>query len=91
MGEVAEIDIEKEIRADNPSLRQVEVRVFSDALRVYHEGSRNLRANGAIVMHPRTGSPIENPYLKVQKQAGDVLARYSKRVKADRVMRLLGV
>ena len=83
------IDIETELLRDNPSARLVDIRVFADNLRVYHEASLNIKANGAIVMHPKTGAPIENPYLKVKKQAGDSLSRSSKKIKADRVIKLL--
>lgn len=83
------INIEAELFYDNPYARLVDIRVFADTLRIYHEASVNIQANGAIVMHPKTGAPIENPYLKVQKQAGDVLSRGSKKIKADRVIKLL--
>lgn len=88
MGEIT-IDIEAELRLDNPTVRLVEVRVFADALRTYHEASRNVQGNGAIVMHPKTGAPIENPYLKVLKQSGDVLSRSGKKIRANRVLELL--
>ena len=84
------VDIEAELLQDNPYARLVDIRVFADTLRIYQEASVNLHSNGAIVMHPKTGAPIENPYLKVQKQAGDALTRGSKKIKANRVIKLLG-
>jgi phage terminase small subunit len=85
---MAEIDIEAELRKDNRSTRAIDLRVFADALRTYHEASANIRKHGAIVMHPRTGAPLENPYLKVQEKAGAVLTRM-RSIRADRISALL--
>ena len=70
------------LRRENPYSRAVDLRVFADALRTYLEAADNIRRHGAIVAHPRTGSPMENPYLRVQAQAAGVLARL-KFVKSD--------
>jgi S1-C subfamily serine protease len=86
MGEM--IDIEAELVKDNPKVRAIDLRVFADALRSYTEASENIRRNGVIVSHPRTGAPIENPYLKAQKQTGDILTKM-RAVKADRVLEML--
>lgn len=88
MGQV--IDVFAELRKDNPSKRSIELKVFADALSVYEEAARNVRANGAIVSHPRTGAPIENPYLKIQAAKGAVLAKMTA-IKSDRVLKLLGL
>lgn len=32
----------------------------------YLEAQENIDRNGNIVAHPRTGAPMENPYLKVR-------------------------
>jgi hypothetical protein len=42
---------------------------YAGCLVSYLEASENLERNGSIVAHPRTGSPIENPYLKVRSLA----------------------
>lgn len=86
MGQV--IDLVAELRKDNRSARTIELQVFADALRTYHEASDNVNRNGAICAHPRTGTPIENPYLKIQTQAGNVLAKM-RTIKSDRVVQLL--
>lgn len=86
MGKV--IDIATELERDNPRVRSVDLRVFADALRIYQEAAENVAANGAICSHPRTGAPIENPYLKIQAQQGAILGRM-KTIKSDRVMDLL--
>jgi len=86
MGKV--IDVRAELRKDNPSRRSIDLQVFADALTIYREASRNVCENGAIVAHPRTGAPIENPYLKIQTAQGAALAKMV-RIKSDRVIRLL--
>ena len=82
------IDTAAELQADNPQHRAIDVGVFADALEIYREASANIRANGAIVSHPRTGAPIENPYLRVQTAKGAVLAKM-RGIKCDRVIELL--
>lgn len=82
------IDVEAELRRDNPASKATDLRVYADALRVYVEASANVRKNGAVCQHPRTGSPIENPYLKIQSAQGAVLAKMP-RIKGDRALALL--
>jgi len=85
---MGEIDTVAELQKDNPRLRAVDLRVFADALTLYQEAAKNLHENGAVVAHPRTGTPIENPYLKIQTAKGAVLAKM-RMVKCDRVMEML--
>lgn len=86
MGQV--IDLVAELRKDNRSARTIELEVFANALQTYLEASENVARNGAICAHPRTGTPIENPYLKIQTQAGAVLAKM-RTIKSDRIVQLL--
>lgn len=81
-------EITEELQKDNPTRRLIDLQVFADALIVYSEASKNIRAHGAIVSHPRTGAPIENPYLKIQTQKGAVLAGMAH-IKSDRVFKQL--
>ena len=69
------IDIEEALRKENPSALAMDIKLFANALRTYHEATQNILKNGAVVAHPRTGAPIENPYLKVATQTGAVLAK----------------
>lgn len=85
---MGKIDILSELINDNPTLRIIDLKVFADALKVYREASSNIKEHGAIVMHPRTGAPLENPYLKIQSSSGAVLAKMG-RIKSDRVVKLL--
>lgn len=82
------IDIERELAADNPKATALAIRIHADALRTYIEAAGNIRDNGAVCQHPRTGAPIENPYLKIQAQQSAVLAK-SRGIKSDRVLALL--
>ena len=54
---MAQIDIVKELIKDNPGMPQTLLTVFADALTIYREAKSNIKANGAIVAHPRTGRP----------------------------------
>lgn len=82
------IDIFEELKKDNKNSREVDLRVLADALRIYAEASKNVKENGAICMHPRTGSPIKNPYLDILEKQGAIIAKI-KFVKADRVYALI--
>lgn len=89
MGKVTHVDIEKELTKDNPTVSVSLIAIYSDALRIYIEASNNIREQGAIVAHPRTGAPIENPYLKIQTAKGEVLAKMGNIIRSDRVMRMV--
>lgn len=82
------IDILTELKQDNPQARLADLQIYANALRLYHEASNNIAEKGAICQHPRTGTPIDNPYLKVQAQQGAILLKMRK-INSDRVMGLL--
>lgn len=82
------IDIEVELCKDNPKARAIDIRMHANALRVYLDASRNIQVNGAICQHPRTGAPIENPFLKVQAAQAAFLSK-QRNLKSDRVLALL--
>jgi hypothetical protein len=42
---------------------------YADCFLEYQEASKNITEHGAIVQHPRTANPIENPYLVVRDRA----------------------
>lgn len=82
------IDIVTELQFDNPKHRNIDLQIFADALINYREASRNVRVNGAVVMHPRTGAPIDNPYLRIQGSSGAILGKINN-IKSDRIVLLL--
>lgn len=86
---MGQIDIVAELAKDNPKASTVALRIYADALRTYHEASANVRAQGAVCAHPRTGAPIDNPYLKVQAQQAAILSKM-RYISGDRVLLLLG-
>ena len=45
------------------------VGMYVSSFLTYLEAQENIERNGSIVAHPRTGSPMENPYLKVRTAA----------------------
>jgi phage terminase small subunit len=47
--------------------------LYADAYLEYMEASDNIRAQGAMVLHPRTANPIENPYLQIRDRAARTL------------------
>jgi phage terminase small subunit len=51
------------------------VAIYADAYADYQEAQANIDQHGAIVFHPRTGAPIENPYLSVRAKASTVLQK----------------
>jgi len=61
------------LRLLNPKRREAEIVIYADALADYHEAQANIHLNGAIVFHPRTGAPIDNPYLRIRDRAAGVI------------------
>ena len=62
------------LERDNPAFRRSTLTMYADAFVDYQEAESNISKNGAIVAHPRTGTPIDNPYLRVRNQAARVMA-----------------
>lgn len=79
---MGEIDYVAVLVRENPKARIIDLEVYADALRTYREAAVNIKQHGAVVFHPRTGAPIDNPYLKVQAAAGAVLLKM-RSVKSD--------
>jgi phage terminase small subunit len=42
---------------------------YADAFLEYREATTQIEAHGIIVLHPRTGAPMENPYLPIRDRA----------------------
>lgn len=42
---------------------------YADAFLEYAEASKNIGEHGAIVQHPRTSNPNQNPYLEIRDRA----------------------
>ena len=68
------------LNKNNPDRSQVELAMYADAYIDYKTAADNIRENGAVCSHPKTGAPIENPFLKVRQQMQVALAKM-KRIK----------
>ena len=44
--------------------------MYLHAFDEYKAAQANIAEHGAIVFHPKTGAPIENPYLSIRDKAG---------------------
>lgn len=75
MDEVTELNrlekrpIVEALKKENPDATTAVVMMYADAFIDYQEAQSNIDIHGAVVMHPRTGAPIDNPYLKVRTGA----------------------
>lgn len=83
------VNVLSELRKDNPSEQIITLKVYGDALTTYLEAAANIATNGAVCFHPRTGAPIENPYLKIRTVTGVILGKM-RYIKSDQVLKLLG-
>lgn len=54
------------LTCENPALRVDYATIYADALIDYLSATENIREHGSVVLHPRTGAPVDNPYLKVR-------------------------
>lgn len=52
--------------AENPKAPVGDVEQYSHQLLSYFEASVSVLVLGAVVAHPRTAAPMENPHLKVR-------------------------
>lgn len=83
---MGEIDREKVIsilKTENPSAKREKIMMYADAYMDYMEAQKNIRVNGALVAHPKTGAPFDNPYLKIRQQMAASLLKL--RLKTDQL------
>ena len=85
---MGEINILSELKKENTGKKETDLAIYADALRLYVEAAKNVKENGAICAHPRTGTPLENPYLKVMASQGKVLASM-RHIRGDSVIQIL--
>lgn len=67
----------------NPKARRDRVTIYADSFLDYQEATANITEHGNIVAHPRTGAPIENPYIKVKARATAILTKVGRMLKTD--------
>ena len=56
--------------------------IYADVFLEYQLATQNIAEYGLIVKHPRTGNPVENPYLSIRDGAEKKLSRMQN-VKSD--------
>ena len=68
-------EIVEKLLQQNPKAGSDKIAMYADAFLTYKEANDNIQKNGAICAHPKTGAPIDNPYLRVRQQMQSVLAK----------------
>lgn len=91
MGKVTALDTVEQIVAaltpDNPFADRGALTMYANAYLTYRLATANIAEHGVIVAHPRTGSPIENPYLKVQTSQLKIMQGLGQVRKSDALWR----
>ena len=60
---------------ENPRARRDAIEIYASAFVDYQEAAKNIGEHGTIVFHPKTGAPVENPYLAVRAKVEAVMLR----------------
>ena len=71
------------IREENPTAKTGDIEQYSHQLLTYFEASLSVLMLGAIVAHPRTAAPMENPHLKQRNQSMIAMQKLKKIRKTD--------
>jgi phage terminase small subunit len=69
MATVTQAEIAAILLARNPPARRADCEQYAAVFVTWAAAQRNIDKNGAIVLHPKTGAPIENPHLAVRERA----------------------
>lgn len=80
MGEINRAEALQLLQQQNPAVDLGMLSQYVDQFAAYVEAQENISRNGAVCAHPRTGAPMENPYLKVRDNATRLLQKM-RRVK----------
>jgi len=76
------------LRPSNPSASVSSMIAYATAFLEYEEADNNIREHGTIVFHPRSGAPIQNPYLAIRADAQKRMQK-ERMVKGDALWRRL--
>lgn len=63
--------------------------LYADALFEYLSAQEDIDRNGSIVLHPRTGDPIDNPFTRVRDRAREQLKKLTNRMDTSGVWELV--
>ncbi len=69
------------LREENPSASLQAVVMYADAFSEYRAAMANIREHGSVVLHPRTGAPCDNPFLKVRDNARKACLELGRRLR----------
>ena len=86
MGQMTRDEALSALTRDNPKVKAADLAMYADAFVEYQAAQKNISEHGSIVFHPRTGAPIDNPFVRVRDRAG-ALMRRMRVVKADAIWR----
>lgn len=75
-------EIRELIIADHPDAYPTALELYARHFAVWFEAQTNIQRFGAVNAHPRTGVPIDNPYLKIKDAVETKLARFNLNPKA---------
>lgn len=68
-------EVRKLIRQENPQAKADDIEMYAQQFVSYFEAAVNIQANGTIVSHPRTGQPMDNPYVKIRAGAQQCMTK----------------
>jgi hypothetical protein len=77
MGKMTREQAIETLAALNKKVTRDRIIIYVDAMLLYQEANENIARNGAITAHPRTGAPMENPYLKVRIACAAQLSKFN--------------
>lgn len=78
-------EIVKILRRDNASAPLGDLHMYAEAWAIHRAASANVRENGPLCAHPRTGAPMENPYLAIAASQLRVMQALKRVSKTDRL------
>jgi phage terminase small subunit len=84
VGEVTRAEAFAVLREDNKGASVAELTMYAEAFCQWTDATENIRKQGTICASPRTGQPMDNPYLKVQTRAAAEM-RAIEDLKTDRL------
>jgi phage terminase small subunit len=76
MGKMTREEVVDVLESSNQHPRQfADTRLYADMFLEYMAAQANIAEHGTIVSHPRTGAPIDNPYLRIRDKARDAMQK----------------
>lgn len=83
MAKIEKPEVLASLEQANPETPRARLIFYADCFCEYAEATDNIERNGVIVANPRTGAPMQNPYLSVREKAMAKLKPMMKNIKGD--------